>query len=62
MKHVDVLNQVDEIMKLQKKAAKIDSIKQLHKVRKEKMNEVKIEIFETRFLRGSIKTLSFNFR
>ena len=38
--HLQVLNQVDEIMKIQKKSSKIESIRQMHKMAKEKSNQV----------------------
>ncbi len=42
MKNVQVLNQIDEIMKIQNKVAKIESIKQMHKSKKEKTNQVEL--------------------
>lgn len=40
LKQIEVMSQMDEMIKLQKKAEKIDNIKQLHKIRKEKTNQV----------------------
>jgi hypothetical protein len=34
------LNQIDEIMKIQQKVAKMESIREIHKNRKEKSNQV----------------------
>jgi hypothetical protein len=40
LENVRVLNQIDEIMKIQKKAAAIDSIKLMKQKQKEKSNQV----------------------
>lgn len=46
LENVQVLKQIDEIMKIQKKQAKIEDIKQMKQKQKEKSNQVFIQLFE----------------
>ena len=46
IKNVQVLNQIDEIMKIQKKVAKLESIKQMHKNKRERTNQVSLSCFQ----------------
>ncbi|CAF0827567.1 unnamed protein product [Brachionus calyciflorus] len=42
LKQVEAMNRMDEMIKLQKKVEKIENIKLLHKVRKEKSNQLNV--------------------
>lgn len=46
LENVQVLKQIDEIIKIQKKQAKIEDIKQMKQKQKEKSNQVFIQLFE----------------